>query len=110
MNKIEPRESGTLFLVSQVDLCKIIDKKNNVAQIKEAINTELVNFRMNDWTDQKKYPHNFRYAGISKQLILGDYLAEAEIFHTSPSSVVAKSALSGPMRRPRNLFSIPKGM
>ena len=47
MNKIEPRESGTLFLVSQVDLCKIIDKKNNAAQIKEAINTELVNFGMN---------------------------------------------------------------
>jgi len=30
MNKIETRESGTLFLVSKVELCKIIDKKDIV--------------------------------------------------------------------------------
>ena len=30
MNKIEPRESGTLFLVSKLELWKIIDKKNIV--------------------------------------------------------------------------------
>ena len=47
MNKIKSRESGTLFLVSKVELCKIIDMKNNVTLIKEATNTELVNFGMN---------------------------------------------------------------
>ena len=55
MNKIKSRESGTLFLVSKVELCKIIDMKNIVTLIKEATNTELVNFGMNalGWLNKK---------------------------------------------------------